>query len=406
MQRVVASTSWFIRALYSASAIIFTVMALLQFTRQEFNLLVVWLVLGLLSATAGAVTWLLRERKSEALGFFQIFVIVILWVCALALSGGAMNPANSFLLLPIAIAFLMLSAPRAWVILLITFIAQALFLWNMQHSSSADNALVEHYSAMSFTFFVAATLLATMIRIVRKRLENSQAKLQKLREDQLRQEQILAVATASAQYTHELATPLATVSLLHEELREEFPNHPVLREMAEPLERVKLLLKDLRSVTHSLDNNEMREFCVDELLVELQEQLTIAHASVSIEFVSEGESGASIEADHALLPAILNLIRNAAREVELIGSGKVSVHSSCEHGSWLLRIENPNQSMTEESLERLGVRRAQSESGFGIGMLLSHATLERFSGSLAVRLQTQNLVVQEVRIPLYQMRDS
>ncbi|RUO23242.1 hypothetical protein CWE08_00900 [Aliidiomarina iranensis] len=406
MQRVVASTSWFIRALYSASAVIFTLVALLQIQRQEFNLLVIWLGLGLFSATVGAITWLLRERKSEALAFAQIFVIVLLWVCALALSGGAMNPANSFLLLPIAIAFLMLSAPRAWVILLTTFVAQAVFFWQMQTSQYANTELADHYAAMSFTFFVAATLLATMIRIVRKRLETSQAKLQKMREDQLRQEQILAVATASAQYTHELATPLATVSLLHGELAEEFPDHVVVREMAEPLSRVTHLLKDLRHVTLSLDQNEMQLFCVNELLAELQEQLTIAHASVPIEFVAGNEGHFTIEADYALLPAILNLIRNAAREVESIGHGQVSVHSLRDGHSWLLRIENTNESMTEESLERLGTKRTQSESGLGIGMLLSNATLERFAGSLAIRLQTPKLVVQEIRIPLYQLREN
>lgn len=406
MQRVVASTSLFIRVLYSASAVIFIVMALLQIARQEFNVLLIWLTLGLISAVVGAITWMVRERKSEVLTFAQIFVIVVLWVCALALTGGAMNPANSFLLLPIAIAFLMLSAPRAWVILLTTFIAQVLFLWNMQNSSYANSVMADHYAGMSFTFFVAATLLATMIRIVRKRLESSQAKLQKLREEQLRQEQILAVATASAQYTHELATPLATVSLLHEELKEEFPHHPVLQEMAEPLSRVTYLLNDLRRVTLALDDNEMQVFQVDHLLTELQEQLTIAHAAVAFEFVRDCNGQASIQADHALLPALLNLMRNAAREVEEVGEGKVRVHSQYDATHWLLRIENPNQSMTEEKLERLGTKRTQSENGFGIGMLLSNATLERFSGSLAVRLPRKNLVVQEVRIPLYLGREN
>lgn len=401
MQRMVASTSWLIRVLYSASAIIFIVMALMQIPQQEFTLLLIWLALGLLSAVVGAITWLLRGRKSEILAFAQIFIMVIVWVCALALSGGAMNPANSFLLLPIAIAFLMLSAPRAWVILLTTFIAQGLFFWNMQNSSHANSALADHYAAMSFTFFVAATLLASMIRIVRKRLENSQIKLQKMREEQLRQEQILAVATASAQYTHELATPLATISLLHEELREEFPQHPVLAEMGEPLSRVTQLLNDLRRVTHSIDDSEMQVFLVDKVLNELKEQLTIAHASAAIEFTCECDSGASIRADHALLPALLNLIRNAAREVEKIGSGKVSIFSQHNETHWLLRIENPNQSMTEERLESLGTKRTPSENGFGIGMLLSNATLERFAGSLAVSLPRKNLVVQEVRIPLY-----
>ena len=82
------------------------------------------------------------------------------------------------------------------------------------------------------------------------------------------------------------------------------------------------------------------------------------------------------------------------------------MHSLRDGHSWLLRIENTNESMTEESLERLGTKRTQSESGLGIGMLLSNATLERFAGSLAIRLQTPKLVVQEIRIPLYQLRDN
>lgn len=409
MQRVVNGASVFLRGLYIASAVTFAGMALLHLTASTHASAhyVSWFALGLLSIVISLSTWQIPVLTTQQRMLLQIYGITALWGLALSISGGVMNPANAFLLVPVALAFLTLSRLHAWILLAVVFVMQSVFtLLMLQHSGGAHNLHADHYVGMSFTFYLAALLLAIMIQIIRRQLEQSLDKLRVLREEQLRQEQVLAVATASAQFTHELATPLATLSLLHEELAELYPQQTAVTEMADSLQRVNRLLTDLRTVTHGIDSQALQHTAVAAIEQELRERMTIASAETPVNYQFFAEPEHYIQADQALLPALLNLIRNAAAEVAEHGSGKVLVRSSCSEQHWVLHIENPNYSLTPEKLQRIGLMRMHSESGLGIGMLLSHATLERFSGVLSVHLEkdaagTGEIVVQEVVIPLY-----
>ncbi|MCH8493084.1 MAG: hypothetical protein LAT53_07625 [Idiomarina sp.] len=414
MQRVVNSTSYILRALYIGSATLFAIIAIMNFSGESANSYYSWLALCALSVMLTVAAWRAYLLAAEYRILVQIMALSVLWILALAISGGIANPANALLLLPVAIAFLTLSRPQAISILAVILIAQSLFtavlLLYSSHSAHAAHAMhtpdASHYFGMSVTFYVAAILLAIAISVIRKRLERSQQELLELRENQLRQEQILAVATASAQYTHELATPLSTLSLLHEEFAEEFPEHPVIKEMAEPIQRVSVLLKDLRAVTHALDTNKLSIVPIVDIQAELREQITIASAQIPVDYVFQCDSRCMVLADQALLPALLNLVRNAAHEASAKGNGELLIKSFCSDSDWLLHIENPNASMTLAKLQQIGLKRMHSKNGLGIGMMLSHATLERFNGSLTVSLtnskrDNSEIVVQEVRIPLY-----
>lgn len=414
MQRVVNSTSYMLRALYIASAVLFAVIAMMNFNGNQVSNYSSWLALCTLSMMLTVATWRANLFAAEYRILTQIMALTVLWVLALAISGGITNPANALLLLPVAIAFLTLSRLQAIFVLAVILIAQSLLtaalLFYTPHALHASHSMhtpdASHYFGMSVTFYVAAILLAIAISVIRKRLERSQKELLELRENQLRQEQILAVATASAQYTHELATPLSTLSLLHEEFAEEFPEHPVIKEMAEPIQRVSVLLKDLRAVTHALDSNKLSIIPLVDIQAELREQITIASAQIPVDYVFQCDSRCMVLADQALLPALLNLVRNAAHEASEKGNGKLLIKSFCSDSDWLLHIENPNASMTLAKLQQIGLKRMHSKNGLGIGMMLSHATLERFNGSLTVSLtnserDNSEIVVQEVRIPLY-----
>lgn len=411
MQRVVNSTSYILKALYIASAILFAIIAIMSFSGEQNGSHYSWLALCALSIMLTITAWRAYLLVAEYRILLQIMALTVLWVLALAISGGITNPANALLLLPIAIAFLTLNRPQAIAVLAVILIAQSLFtaalLFYTSHSTHAAHAAnASHYFGMSITFYVAAILLAIAISVIRKRLERSQQELLELRENQLRQEQILAVATASAQYTHELATPLSTLSLLHEEFAQEFPEHPVIKEMAEPIQRVSALLTDLRAVTHALDSNQLITIPIIDIQAELREQITIASAQIPVDYVFQCDSRCMVLADQALLPALLNLVRNAAHEASAQDNGELRIKSFCSDSDWLLHIENPNASMTLAKLQQIGLKRMHSKNGLGIGMMLSHATLERFNGSLTVSLtnskhDNSEIVVQEVRIPLY-----
>lgn len=382
------ATKLYIQFLYVVTMLVFIASAFFYRPDPEAGVGHFWLTLALLTVLTAVAT--VSEQKGTTTA--QVFGLSVLWVIGLSASGGVTSPANALLLILIVVSFLQLRPLAGWGILAFILSAQGYFLVLLERGAHGHSEHRDHYLGMGFTFMLAAILLAITLRLMRTRLERSQRQLQDMREAQLRREQILGLATASAQLTHEIATPLAMLSLLHEELQESFSDHPAVVEMQEPLARVKALLTDLRAVSHSLHQDELQRIPVREILHELRQQSALSVPTVPVEFqAGEADNSqyldeAAVLADQTILPALLNLIRNAAHEVEQSGYGKVVIESETRDNSWCLTIRNPNFSLTKARLSALGHGQVTSQKGLGIGLLLSHATLERMGGTLEMLL--------------------
>ncbi|MCC5879184.1 MAG: HAMP domain-containing histidine kinase [Idiomarina sp.] len=375
-----------------------------------------WLLTGLSLTLLVTLVLLGRvgERASEQdRVFLGLLSLTALWSAALAISGGAQNAANAIQLILIAAAFMTLPAGRAWVVFSLVVVVQALFLLAMfsqshvGHSREASHDML-HYLGMSVTFLIAAVLLAVVIRRMQRSLQQQQYEVQRMREEQLRQEQIMAMGTASAQITHELATPLSTISMIYDELAERYPNQPMVAELAAPISQVRELLQHLRDVAEHIQTQRQHYLSVSDVYHQLRQQVTLNFPSAEVTWHLDPAAGDDdsfqIYCDLTLVPALLGLLRNS-----LAGSdhseegGRCEVSVRIQGDSWELTIKNAT---TPESLQRLqqmtklGQRAVISQQGLGFGMLLSHATLERFGGSLRVHLNHQGIFFQHIQLPL------
>ncbi|MCJ8296951.1 MAG: ATP-binding protein, partial [Colwellia sp.] len=92
----------------------------------------------------------------------------------------------------------------------------------------------------------------------------------------------------------------------------------------------------------------------------------------------------AINADAALLPAIINLINNAIRASKANNSNALSLTSQIIEDNWQLTIRDFGKGFTLKKLNELGVKPVASEQGFGMAVFLSHASLERLGGKLAL----------------------
>jgi len=90
------------------------------------------------------------------------------------------------------------------------------------HHHQADHSLNLHVIGMWLNFFISACLITYFIVKMAGDLRAQEAQLNRWREDQLRDEQVIAVATLAAGTAHELGTPLSTMKLLLSELRSEY----------------------------------------------------------------------------------------------------------------------------------------------------------------------------------------
>lgn len=357
---------------------------------QEYS----WLCLLVLSVLLSWwMVWLRRQRHPREL-FFQLMALTVQWTLALALSGGVANPGNALLLLIVAMAFLLLDRFYALTVLVLICMVQLVFMAELWLATPGGHG---HYLGMGATFLLSAALIAWVVSLLQGTLEQSQRELQAAREDQLRQEQVLAMGTATAQLTHELATPLATIKLLYEELAEELSDHPVITELAPEVTRAHNLLTEFREVTRDLQEHRQQSITVDTLEEQLRQHVAVSFPSAIVHWELSHEV-AEVLADKTLLPALLNLLRNAIREA---GEQQlVTVNSEVAGKFWLFRIENPATFMPQTKLQMLGQQVVPSDSGLGIGLMLSNATLERFGGRLIFEPGERQTIIQKVILPV------
>ena len=88
-----------------------------------------------------------------------------------------------------------------------------------------------HFIGMGINFLFSTLVVALVVGKMARSINKQQKAIAKYRENLLKQEQVTALGVASAQITHQLATPIATVQLLAEELSEDFPDNEIVKDM-------------------------------------------------------------------------------------------------------------------------------------------------------------------------------
>lgn len=320
------------------------------------------------------VPWPHREHHRLTL---HLLLDILLWNAVVWLTGGASNPFSALLLIPLALAFLTLPPALAAGLLVVSIVCQLAQLQAMSDMSVGHAGMSGHFEAMVVGFVIAAVLLAVTLLYLRRQLRQREADLQRLREAQLRDEQLLAVGTAAAQLTHEMATPVQSVRLLLDELEEAPEGADRTRTMmSQQLERIEGLLEDWRMIAEDVRERRLSLLSLEALQASLRKTLAITRPGDQIQW-SEPSSleGLGLRADRTLIPAVLSLLHNA-----LDAGGQVRVSSRVEAGYWLLDIDNDGRPLSPELQTRLGAEFVPSASGFGVGARISHATLERFGG--------------------------
>ncbi|MAN50950.1 MULTISPECIES: ATP-binding protein [unclassified Marinimicrobium] len=307
---------------------------------------------------------------------------IVLWNGVVWLTGGATNPFAALLLIPLVLAFLLLPWRWAALLLIASIAGQLVQLVAVSDTHLGHDGMGGHFQAMVAGFVIAALLLALTLLYLRRQLHLRDLDLQRLRETQLRDEQLLAVGTAAAQLTHEMATPVQSIGLLLDEM--ELTLAPADRQETDAerqlirrqLERIQGLLADWRLIAEDVRARRLQALPLDQLLQSVRQLLSITRPGEPVAWGEmKGVAGSGVRADRTLMPAILSLLNNA-----LDAGGSVRVSGYCSEGLWRLDIDNTGRPLTPEQRARLGAECLPSDDGFGVGALVSYATLERFGG--------------------------
>jgi two-component system sensor histidine kinase RegB len=265
-----------------------------------------------------------------------------------------------------------------------------------------------HYLGMWFNFVISALVMTTSVALITKRMRRQDAQLAYMREGQLRQEQLLALGTVSAQMAHQLATPLSSLRLLLDEVKEDMSDTSItIVEMETALGRCEHTLAELRLATESIRDRRQRPLKIIELVDSLKQKTLLLMPQTELNWLitcmPEQLAEQSILTDMSLTPAIMALIENAARaSAETIGAPQVdiSLDIAPNEEQIYLQIRDYGTGIAPDLLPQLGTLLIESPKGLGVALLLSHASLERLGAELILANHPQGGTVAQIRFTI------
>ena len=324
------------------------------------------------------VWWRSRHARSgrELEVFGHLLADQVVLFLLVALTGGAANPFVMLLLLPLALAAVLL--PGRYVIaLLLTAVLGYLALVGWSEPGGAGKAYRMHLRGMWVAFSWAALLLAVFVYATARALREREAALRRMQLQRLRDEKLVALGAQAATAAHELGSPLSTARLLCEEVRatdlsEE--QDELVESIEAQVRRSGELLRSLADHAHRRQGQRIR---IDDLEAWLREQVEYwraLHPEVApgVE-VEPGLQATPVTLDEGIGDALNSLLTNAAEA----SPGEVTLHAAREGDELALDVLDRGPGMLAE-----GPARDASEAGLGMGILLANALIERGGGRL------------------------
>lgn len=345
--------------------------------------------------------------QAKPLGMLmQLTADVLFLTILLSLSGGATNAFVSLLLLPIMIAAVTLSGKGLAYIAVLAIAAYSVLLIKMPEHNMHQMNMSGHFISMWINFVLSASVIALVIGAMNRALKERERTIAQVREQQLRSEQLVTLDGAAAQITHQLATPIANLQLLFEELLEDHPNNLVVQQMQTPLQQCATQLDSFRKLSAALRlNNTQQHITTAQLQQQITDTLLLQYPDQQIKWIIKNQTGsvntAILNSDAMLLPAILNLLQNAATANQQQGQNVLELtwqqEERCGEYVYLL-IRDFGNGFSATQLSNLGGQLMPSDHGMGLAVLLSNVTFERLNGSLTLYNHPQCGAIAKVKL--------
>lgn len=355
---------------------------------------------------------LARLKNSLRVTNIEIFVQLLIDVISLSvlfyLSGGANNPFISYLLIPICIAATTLPWRYTWLItslclinytvLLFIYVRFPMFEMGHQHEQRNTNW---HIIGMWFNFSFSAILITYFVVKMAHALQENIKTISRMREDELRNQQLMAVAMLAAGAAHEMNTPLSTMTILLSELQDEHKDNSSLMNDIDILkQQVKHCANTLKNLVHdSNDANEgkFKQQPINVFCNSITNRWQLMRPNVNFSFNITDVENQAITQDPRLDQAIINLLNNAA-DASL---ENVNIAVYCNKDQLVWQIIDSGKGISDQLESKLGkIMLSTKEQGLGIGLLLAHATIKHYGGTLSQIPNKPSGTITELRLPL------
>lgn len=370
-----------------------------------FLLTTVWSVIVLKRKTLQRSDW--SEVREILVDISWVFAIVFI-------SGRTTNPFIYYYLVLIAIAATLLSSKRAWSLCgLCIFLYSAMLLIDLKdHFNHFSNDYKIHLVGMWVNYVGSSVIICFFVSKLIKILHKQQDQMTDIRENNLKNEQLIGLATVSASTVHNLATPLSTLTILIDDVADNNDLKSNINQdleiMREQIIRCQNTMQELSNLAKRSDEKTVQS--INELVNDLNEHFALHHPETKPEIAFGLEQNYFIECSPLFEYAIINLINNAMEST----SHKAIVDISVLQGHLNIAIKNDfEETLDKASKDSVSKRWGQlsssdKEIGLGIGSLLANSTIERQGGTVKLEILTidegleKKQVIVTIRFPLVQ----
>ncbi|UYO74388.1 ATP-binding protein [Halomonas qinghailakensis] len=355
-------------------------------------------------------TWW-RLGRPKAVNHFEYLAHLLADIAGLTLlfyfSGGSTNPFITYYLVPVTIAAATLPWRYAWIIAACAMAGYTYLMFfyhpipQLGHINS-DGPLSLHVLGMWLNFGLSAGLVTFFIYKMAHALRNRDKALSRTREAALRNEQVLAVATQAAGTAHELGTPLSTMAVLLNEMHQDAPDGSTLQQdIAILRQQVDVCKSRLQHLVTTADRRRMAEpevLDAEVWLATVVQRWLVIRPDVSHFFeVAEKRGRPWIAVDATLDQALTNLLNNAADA----NPEQIAIRLDWQDESVVIDIRDHGPGIAMSIADQLGDTFISTKSkGMGIGLFLTHATINRFGGGVSLYNHPEGGTLTEVTLPL------
>lgn len=360
--------------------------------------------------------WRLRHATliSQRELFAQLVLDAAFLIVLLFYTGGASNPLISYLLVLLAVGATLLVQWYVTLFSIGSILVYTLFLLSELQNEHSDHMMVNfqlHLVGMWVTFVLSAVLITLFVTRMAAAIRSRELTLAKARENEMRNEQLVAIGTLAAGTAHALGTPLSTMSVLLTDLdklsAEELQRTPLKEDISllrQQVMRCKDSLSQLTQFYNKSNKAELEGTHCAELLADIRDYIVNIHPRARVQFTVEPATGAlRVAADLSLRHAVINLIENA------IKAARSNVIVDCrpcpgerESGSCIeISIQDDGPGIPASVMENMGEPFISTrKDSMGLGIFLANAAIARHNGSIEMFNRKSGGAMSVIRLPV------
>lgn len=320
--------------------------------------------------------------------------------------GGSTNPFVAYYLVPLTIS----AATLPWLYsIVLSGLAlsgyTALLIWyrplHLQGEQVGELLITLHLFGMWLNFALSAAFITFFVTKMSETVREQDQLRAARREDNMRDQQLLAVATQAAGAAHELSTPLSTMSVLLSELRHAHNGEGELEDdLALLQEQVQLCKGTLQQLVRAAEADRRQAIAEQSVAQWLETSLDRWHlmrpeATYRYEIKGVGVAP-TLMPPVDLSQALLNLLNNAADACP----DNLLIRLHWDEQWMVITIRDYGAGVPLAIAEQLGKPFFTTKGkGFGLGLFLSQVSVIRAGGTVKLYNQEGGGTLTKLRLP-------